>query len=85
MGMCSVRNTWLSCTTLLHMFNIMPLEQGREELGKEANSTHVTGLDVHKTSKTEKTVAHSDLELERWKGNKSESKESSRKKQTACT
>ena len=40
------------------MLNIMPLEEG-EELGKEANSTHVTGLNMtenQQDSKTEKTA-----------------------------
>ena len=81
---------WLSCTVLLYMFNITPLErriwivEEGEELGKEVNSAHVTGLNVtenQQDSKTEKTaVYYRDLEPEAWEGNKSASKESSRRK-----
>ena len=43
---------------MLRMLNITPLEEG-EELGKEANSAHIAGLNVpenQQDSKIEKTV-----------------------------
>ena len=47
-GMRGERNMWLSCTVLLRMLNVTPLEQQHEgeELGKEANNTRVAGLNV---------------------------------------
>ena len=55
----------------------------------EANSAHVASLNVtdnQQDSKIEKkAVYYRDLELEAWEGNKNASKESSRRKQTACT
>ena len=53
-------------------------------MGKEANSAHVAGLNVTENQQDRKDSGR-DLKLERWKSNKSESKESLRRKQTACT
>ena len=88
MGMHGERNTWLSCTVLLRMLNIMQLEQQTcieegEELGKEANSAHVAGLNVTENQQDREDSGRN-LESERWKGNKSAGKESSRRKSIAC-
>ena len=47
MGMRVERNMCMvELYCLLRMLNIMPLEQQREELRKEVNNAHITGLNV---------------------------------------
>ena len=89
MGMCGERNTYFtSCTILLRMLNVMPLEQHvGEELRKEVNSAHIASLNMTEKNQQDRedssTQGPGARATER-KGNKSASKESSRKKQTVC-
>ena len=74
MGMRGEGNTWLSCTVLLRMLNVTPLERqtrGRKDREgiPEANDAYVAGLNV----------------IENQQDREDRGMESSRRKRTACT
>ena len=76
MGMRGERNTWSSCTVLLHMLNIMPLG---EALRKEANSAHIASLNMTENQqdcRQDREDSGRDLEAEGRESSKSASKES---------
>ena len=81
MGMCGKRNTWLSCFVAHAQHKAARTTNMGAELGKEANSVHVPVTE----NQQDREDSGRDVKLERWKGDKGMSKESSRRKQTAYT
>ena len=87
MGMRGETNTWLSCTVLLHMLNIILLEQltrGRRAWEGSKQHAHCR-LERDRKLARQKRQQHTarDLEPEHWKG-KSGSEESLRRTGEQC-
>ena len=69
MGMRGERNTWLSCTALLHMLNIMPLERQHEEKSSgRKQTTRVAGLNMTENQQDREDSGKESEQERQWQG-----------------